>query len=159
MKIKKFTALFLAAAAALVLTACSGGGGKKELSVEPAKLAEEIATAAVTSDTLTPAADAMIQGIYYISDDAYQSGSAYMSAGSTACESVVIECKDASKTGDVKKAFEERVASQTSLYESYAPAEAEKLKNAIIKTGGKYAVLVVCDDTAKAEELLKNAGF
>ena len=157
---KKTRALILAAAAALLLlTGCSGGSKTKEISVEPDKLASEIASAAVTSDTLTPAVENMIQGIYYISDEVYQSGAAYMSAGSTACEVVVIECKDASKTADVKKAFEERRTSQETLYESYAPEEAAKLKNAIIKTGGKYAVLVVCDDTAKAEELLKNAGF
>ena len=155
---KIMTALLAAAAAMFVLTGCSGGK-KKEISVQPDQLASEIASAAVTSDTLTPAAAEMIQGIYYISDDIYQNGSAYMSAGSTGCEVVVIECREASQTADVEKAFKDRVKSQQSLYESYAPEEAAKIKKAVIKTGGKYAVLVVCDDTGKAEEILKKAGF
>ncbi len=160
MKIRKTIVTVLAAAAAvLALAGCSGGKKAKEISVEPDKLAGEIASAAVTSDTLTAAVEDMIQGIYYISDDIYQSGAAYMSAGSTGCEVCVIECKEASQTADVEKAFKERAASQEALYESYAPEEAAKIKKAIVRTGGKYAVLVVCDDTDKAEQILKDAGF
>lgn len=154
---KKLTTL-LAVLALLTLAGCSGKDAK-ELSVDPDELASKLASETVTSDTLTAAAAEMIPGIYYVSNDHYQSGAAYMSAGSTGCEAVVIECKDASSSADVKKAFEERVSSQAALYESYNPQEAAKIKKAIIKTAGKYAVLVVCDDTAKAEDILKEAGF
>ena len=143
--------------AATLITGC--GGKKKEISVDPASLASSIATEAVTSDTLTQTQASMLPTIYYIDESAMSNGSAYMSAGSTACEVVVIECKDASQAGSVKEKFESRVKSQSELYASYNQEEVAKLDKAIIKTAGKYAVLVVCDDTAKAEQILKEAGF
>ena len=52
-----------------------------------------------------------------------------------------------------------RVKNQSELFASYNPDEAAKLDKAIVKSSGKYAVLVVCDDYDKAESILKDAGF
>ncbi len=71
----------------------------------------------------------------------------------------VIKCKDASYTSDVQKLFEQRVSNQTTLYSSYNAEETKKLNAAIIKVSGQYVVLCVCDDTSKAESILKDAGF
>ena len=127
--------------------------------MDPASLAKSLAEQTVTSDTLTQTADAMLGTIYYLDDDTLSSGAAYMSAGSTACEAAVIECKDEKQPAAVKEKFEARVKSQSELYASYNQEEVAKLDKAIIKTAGRYAVLVVCDDQAKAEEILKEAGF
>lgn len=139
------------------LTGC--GGGKEEITVDVAKLAEELQSSTVTSDTLTATAPEMLSSIYFVDAQQMSTGAAYMSSGATACEVAVIECKEASQTGDVKKLFETRVKNQSDLFASYNAGEVAKLDKAVIKTGGKYAVLVVCDDTAKAEEILKEYGF
>ena len=81
------------------------------------------------------------------------------SRAATACEVVVIEAKDAKQTKDVEAKLKEHVQSQADLYASYNAEEAGRLDKAIIKTAGKYAVMAVVDDTAKAEEILKKAGF
>ena len=137
----------------------SSGGKKKEVTVDTASLAAQLSEKAVTSDTLTETSSAMIAGIYFIPEDTYQSGTAYMSSGATACEVAVIECKKADQTKAVEDLFKQRVASQSELYASYNAGEVEKLDKAVIKSVGKYSVLCVCDDAAGAENILKEAGF
>ena len=144
--------------AALLLSACSGGG-KKEVTIDPASLAAQLSEKTVTSDTLTETSSSMIAGIYFIPEDSFQSGAAYMSSGATACEAAVIECKNADQAKAVAELFKQRVASQSELYANYNAGEVEKLDKAVIKSAGKYAVLCVCDDPAKAESILKEAGF
>ena len=141
----------------LLLSACSGGG--KSVSVDTAKLAKELAEGTVTSEELTEMASSMIAGSYYIGDDIFAGGSAWKGTGATACEVVVIEAKDAKQTKDVEAKLKEHVQSQADLYASYNAGEVEKLEKAVLKSTGKYTALCICDDTAKAEEILKNAGF
>lgn len=139
------------------LTGC--GGGKKEITVDVEKLASELQSGTVTSDTLAQTPADMLSSIYFVDAAQITKGAAYMSSGATACEVAVIECKEAKQTEDVKKLFETRVKNQSALFASYNAGEVAKLDKAVIKTAGKYAVLAVCDDTAKAEEILKNYGF
>lgn len=141
----------------LCLTAC--GSKKKDITLDVEKLANELQAETVTSDTLASTAAEMLSSIYFVDADQMVKGAAYMSSGATACEVTVIECKEASQTGDVEKLFKTRVDNQSSLFASYNAGEVSKLENAIIKSSGRYVVLVVCDDTAKAEEILKTYGF
>lgn len=148
----------LALCAVLLLTACSSGGGKS-VTVDTAKLAKDLAEGTVTSEALTEMASSMIAGSYYIREDIFAGGSAWKGTGATACEVVVIEAKDAKQTKDVESKLKEHVQSQSDLYADYNAGEVEKLDKAVLKSAGKYTVLCVCDDTAKAEEILKSAGF
>ena len=150
-------ALFVLSAA-LMLGGCSG---KKSaaLSVDVAKLAGELNEKTVTSDTLTLASEQIIPSIYFVEAADLEQSCAYTSAGSTACEVAVMKFKEAAKANDAKKLLETRVANQSDLYASYNAGEVAKLEKAVIKVKDTYAVLVVCDDPAKAEEILKNSGF
>ncbi len=158
---KKWTKIVLSSLliASMCLLGGCGGSKSKDVTVDTAAMAKELAENAVTSDTLTETASAMVGTIYNLSDDVLAGGSAYMSAGSTACEAAVLESKEASQTKDVESALQTRVKNQSDLYASYNAGEVEKLDKAIIKSAGKYTVLVVCDDTAKADEILKKYGF
>ena len=155
---KHFLKLTLVAALSLLcLTACGKGGKNVELDVEA--LASALQSETVTSDTLTQAAPEMFSSIYFVESDQMEAGAAYLSSGATACEVAVIQSKDASQTKEVEKLFENRVTNQSNLYASYAPEEVTRLDAAIIKSAGSYTVLCVCDDTDKAEEILKEYGF
>ena len=149
--------LILAVLAVTILTGC-GGKKKADVNVDVKALAAEL-NQAITSDTLTQAAEAMIKNVYYLDDDSCAAADAYWSDGTTACEVAVIDCGDASKTEGVTDKFKSRVSSQKDLYATYNADEAARLDKAIIRSAGKYAVLAVVDDTAKAEEILKKAGF
>lgn len=46
---------------------------------------------------------------------------------------------------------------QKTSYDSYMPEQVKKIENVIRKTSGSYTVIVVCNDTAKANEIL--AGY
>lgn len=154
---KRLKVLICMVVLAFALTACSKGG--KDITVDVAKLAEELQAQTVTSDTLSATAPEMLSSIYFVNADQMTKGAAYMSSGSTACEVAVIECKEAKQAEEAAKSFQTRVTNQSDLFASYDPEEVTKLDAAIIKTSGKYAVLCVCDDTKKAEEILKNYGF
>ena len=161
---KVSNAIKTACMAVLLCGILAGCGGKKEpakadLTVDTAALAEKLNTETVTSDTLTEANSSIIPTIYMIDAGDIANASAYTSSGATACEVAVIELNDAAKSEDVKKLFEARVKNQSELYASYNAGEVDKLDKAVIDTEGKYAVLVVCDDAAKAQEILKEAGF
>lgn len=148
--------LFCMVVIAVCLTAC---GGSKDITVDVDKLANELQSKTVTSDTLSSTAVEMLSSIYFVDAEQMEKGAAYMSSGATACEVAVIECKKASQTSEVEKLFKTRVANQSDLFASYNAGEVSKLDKAIIKSSGKYTVLVVCDDTEKAEEILKENGF
>lgn len=154
---KKLTILLCAMIMAFGLTAC-GGGKDKEVSVDINKLAEEL-QAAVTSDTLSQTASEITISTYFLNADDVESSVSYASSGSTACEIAVIQSKDSSKTGDVEKLLQSRVDGQSELFASYNEGEVAKLDKAIIKSTGAYTVLCVCDDTDKANEILKKYGF
>ena len=153
---KKFTAIICTAILALSMTGC--GGKEKEVTIDTTKLAEELQEA-VTSDTLSETASDMLSSIYFFEDGTIESGTAYASSGATACEIAVVKSKEEKNTENVENLFQTRVDNQSSLYASYNEGEVEKLDHAIIESAGSYTVLCVCDDTDKANEILKKYGF
>ena len=138
------------------LTAC--GGTNKEVNVDTAKLADELLTT-VTSDSLTETASDMLPSIYFFEADTIEKSTAYTSSGATACEVAVVQSKDEKNTAEVEKLLKTRVYNQSALYASYNEGEVAKLDKAIIKSAGAYTVFCVCDDTDKANEILKSYGF
>lgn len=153
---KKLTAILCTTLMVVSLTAC-GGGGNKEVKVDAGKLTTEL-LATVTTDTLAEMTVDPSTVYFYEADDV-ASATAYASSGATACEVAVIESKEASNTENIEKQLQTRVDNQKELYASYNAAEADKLGDAIIKSAGAYTVLCVCDDTDKANEILKGYGF
>ncbi len=143
---------------ALTLTACSSSGGSSYGEIDIDKLAEDLLET-VTSDSLSQTADSLIPSIYLLDEDAIESAIAYSSSGATACEITVIECSESVEASDVEEKLQDHVDSQKTLYASYNESEADRLKTAIIKSSGYYTVLCVCDDTDRAEEILKEYGF
>lgn len=155
---KKMTAILCTTLMALTLTACGGGkDGGKEVTVDTAKLAEELLTT-VTTDTLTKST-VDPSTVYFYDTEKVNEAVSYASSGATACEVAIIESKDAGDTGEIEKLLQTRVDNQKELYASYNAAEADKLGEAIIKSAGSYTVLCISDDQDKAEEILKSYGF
>lgn len=65
------------------------------------------------------------------------------------------------ETKEAQKAFEdavkERIASQKSIYEGYAPEQATQMEAALVDVQGNYGLYYVGDDPAKIDELFRNA--
>ena len=157
---KKFLSLtFAAMLLILSLTAC-GGGSSDGVTASVSDLAKQLSET-VSDGTLStdPVVSDILASTYFLDMEQGEDSASYMSTGATACEVTVVKCKDSSYTSEVSDLFKSRVENQSKLFASYAPDEATKLDAAIIKTSGNYVVLCVTDDTAKAEEVLKEAGF
>lgn len=156
---KKFITVFASVAMmGLLLTGCGGSGDSKEITAAPAELAKNLA-ATSSDNSLTEVSAEILASTYMVDAEKIEDSSAYMGAGSTACEAVVIKCTDDSYPAEVKTLLETRVQNQSDLYASYNAAQVEILDDAIIKVSGNYAVLCVTDDTDAAEKVLEEAGF
>ena len=143
--------------AAFSLTACQGGSSKT--SIDVSSLADDLNAKTIKSDTLTETSSDMLSTIYFFENGQVSESKAYMSSGATADEICVVKCVDENAAKAVTELFQTRVNNQSKLYESYNADEVGKLDDAIIKSSGSYAVLVVCDDYDEAGDVLKEAGF
>lgn len=143
--------------AAFSLTACQGGSSKT--SIDVSSLADDLNAKTIKSDTLTETSSDMLSTIYFFENGQVSESKAFMSSGATADEICVVKCVDENAAKAVTELFQTRVNNQSKLYESYNADEVGKLGDAIIKSSGSYAVLVVCDDYDEASDVLKEAGF
>ena len=143
--------------AAFSLTACQGGSSKS--SIDVSSLADDLNAKTIKSDTLTETSSDMLSTIYFFENGQVTESKAFMSSGATADEICVVKCVDENAAKAVTELFQTRVNNQSKLYESYNADEVGKLDDAIIKSSGSYAVLVVCDDYDEAGDVLKEAGF
>jgi len=140
------TALLMAA---VLFSGCAGGAA---LDIDAGKAAETIANGiGVTNDELIKAPKEVIDE-WYTFDDKVVDFTVYVSAtGGTANEIAVV------KSGDVKTAqaaLERRVENLKTRFKDYVPAEMAKLNSPVIITKGDVAVMVIADDTKKAEKLI-----
>ena len=143
--------------AAFSLTACQGGSSKT--SIDVSSLADDLNAKTIKSDTLTETSSDMLSTIYFFENGQVSESKAFMSSGATADEICVVKCVDENAAKAVTELFQTRVNNQSKLYETYNADEVGKLGDAIIKSSGSYAVLVVCDDYDEAGDVLKEAGF
>lgn len=143
--------------AAFSLTACQVGSSKT--SIDVSSLADDLNAKTIKSDTLTETSSDMLSTIYFFENGQVTESKAFMSSGATADEICVVKCVDENAAKAVTELFQTRVNNQSKLYESYNADEVGKLDDAIIKSSGSYAVLVVCDDYDEAGDVLKEAGF
>lgn len=159
-RLRKITAVVLAAVCtAVLLTACGGGNSDKSKEVDVAALADELNKDTVTTDQLTETSSDMLASIYFFEDGQVSESKAYMSSGNTADEICVVKCRDEATTDAVEKLFQTRADNQANLYATYKAEESDKIKKAVIKSSGVYTVFVVCDDYDKADEILSEYGF
>lgn len=160
MKNKKKNLVFavLCMFAVLMLTACGGkSSGNADISVDVNQLCKDL-EGTIDSEVSEVSSD-IIASTYFFDMDQIEASAAALNSGSNACEVVVLKCKDASYTSDAEDLLKKRVASQSDLFASYNAPEVAKLDAAIIKTKGSYVVFCVTDDTDKANEIIKEAGF
>lgn len=156
---KKLKLILVTLLSLLLLAACGSKKSSGEVTTDPSTLAKQLAEETVTSDTLSEVSTDIMASTYFVDTTKIEASSAYMSTGASACEAAVIKCSNVDYASEVSDLLKQRVSNQKDLYSSYNAGETTKLENAIIKTSGNYVVLCVCDDTSKAEEILKNAGF
>lgn len=72
-------------------------------------------------------------------------------------EVIIIKARDESKLSAIKEAMENHIENQMKAFENYVPENYELVKKHILKTEGKYMLLVISKDAQKVEEIFDNA--
>lgn len=148
---KKYLAMILVTC--VVMTGC----GKKEVNVDVSSLGNRLNTEISYSDDLGEVDIDMAGRLMNLSDVNIVNGAVFIGAGATAEEIVVLECATTDDAIKAKSAFVEHVREQKELFADYAPEEVVKLNSAVIDSAGKYAVMCICGDEAKASDIVKEA--
>lgn len=125
----------------------------KEYDLE--KLAMEIYETNTFSDILDMVSAEAALGLYNIESDDLEDSYVMCSTGATTEEIGLFKCVDEDAATKVQAKAKDRIESQKTAYESYAPEEIPKLDDAIVETRGVYVFYVVSTDSSKIEDILK----
>ena len=150
---KKVGSIFLAACMILgSLTGCTQKS--KTANYDLDSLSSQLEASGAFSDILSPV-DIKIAATQYGIDliDVVES-KVFCSTGATTEEIGLFKCTNDEAAARVKAAADERVKSQRTAYESYAPAEMPKLDDAIVTLKGVYVFYIVSADSSKAQAVL-----
>lgn len=151
MLLKKIAAF---AAAALACVSLAGCGSAKDITVDVNALAAELRDGIAYQDELESIDSAMISMVYDVGDEV-EEAVVYMGSGGTAEEIAVFACKDADAAkNQVTPVVKQHIEDQITSFESYVPGEVAKLKDAVVRTVGRYVAVCVSDDSAAAEKIL-----
>ena len=150
---KKF-GLILMCIMMAVLSACSGGTTAKELNMT--ELAEKLKTSGafeqnISSTMAQVKAEKAVKR--YGADSAdVQDAVYYTCVGATAAEILIFQCTDEAAAKRVYALADTHLTDLQNTYQSYAPAEAQKVANAVKQQYGKYVIVVVSSnaDTVKS---------
>ncbi|MDD6034421.1 MAG: DUF4358 domain-containing protein [Oscillospiraceae bacterium] len=149
MKKRKLAALLLAVSMGL-----AGCGSKPAANIDIDSLAAKLTSDVAFEDELSLIDDGMISMVYNNTLQ-WEDAVLYMGSGATAEEVAVFACADEAAAKAALNEAEAHIASQKESYESYVPEEVKRLDEAIVRQSGKYVVVVVTEDTAAAEAVLK----
>ena len=109
------------------------------------EMEDAVLTAAVR-DPMSEGDNQMIRRIYQLDPDAYEGMTLYYPTSSMSVEEIfLVKLKDTSQQETVRQAMEDRVASQISVFEGYAPEQVAMLQRSVIEVRGNYLLLVVAE--------------
>lgn len=137
------------------LSACSKKGTMKD--IEVGTLAESLQNDIVYEDELSSIDLETAEAIYDITDIKIADSAIYVGSGATAEEIAVFQCETEEDAKKLETVLKSRVEEQTESFRDYVPKELEKLEKAVIVVKGKYVILSVSNEDAKAKEIIQNA--
>lgn len=105
-------------------------------------------------DSLSEIEETSALQYYGIDKAAVKDSVVIISTGATAEEIAIFEASSKDDVSTIEKACKDRLDKQTTSYESYKPAEVDRLKSAIIEVDGNYVFYVVADDKDKANDII-----
>lgn len=152
-KLKKYL-LIGGLAVMLFMTACGKKEAAKNYDVKASELTGELAGALNFEDAIAEVDDQTVLSQYELKDAQLKDVSAYMSSAATTEEIAVFVCEDGKSAADVKEKCEQRIERQSDVYESYAPAEVERLKKSYLEIKGNLVIFCVSEDKAGVEKVV-----
>lgn len=166
---KKILSVILAGALSLTLTACentdekSSGSSNNSSSENSTSSAETEKAAdktkklleALTFPEMIEAKSDFIDVNFGINVEDLADYSVYICpSGAMPDEFGIFTATSAEKAAAVKEKVEERIKYQTETYTTYTPDEVYKLEGSVCELSGNTVVYAICEDGAKAKEIL-----
>ncbi|MBO6113794.1 MAG: DUF4358 domain-containing protein [Butyrivibrio sp.] len=164
---KKFFAVLLSLVVVLSLVACGSKDKKSDsneagntdaasVDVDVKALADALKNGCDFKDNMAEIDPAVgLTRVLNIADTSIIEESAFYTNSSASAEDIiVIKATSAENVKIVTAAFDVRISTQKAACADYLPDEIPKLDAAVKYTNGQYAVLVVSNDSAKAQEII-----
>ena len=148
-RLKKVLLAAMALVMAMGVTAC----GEETFTVNASDAALKLRDGLVFQGELVEVDANALKNLYGLTSEDVADYKAYAGTMGTAEEIAVFVAQDG-KVDTVKQAVETRVQDQKSAYQDYRPEEMTKLNSAIVREKGNVVVLVVADETEKANTLV-----
>ena len=132
-----------------LLAGCGGRSGGKEPDAKA--VVEAVAGEVPFVDTMDYVDTEQFYNLYRLDQEKVADQSMYTGTLASAEEITVIRMKEAGDVQAAKDAIAERLEDKRLAFENYQPGEMTKIQGAQIYTHGAYVMLVVADDTSKAQ--------
>ena len=149
-RLKKVLLVAMALVMAMGVAAC----GEETFTVSASDAALKLRDGLVFKDELVEVNENALENLYGLTSAEVADYKAYTSGTMSTAEEVAVFVAQDGKVDTVKQAVETRVQDQKSAYQDYRPEEMTKLNSAIVREKGNVVVLVVADETEKANTLV-----
>lgn len=146
---KRWIAIMLAGCLVWVLAACNTNA---VADIDPAQTAQKLYQTIAFTDELSPLENDAALRAYGLSADTVEACSVYVGSGATAEEIAVFKAVDENAVKTITDAANARIQDRINAFANYVPGELTKLKAAEVKSRGKYVILCIADDSAKASQ-------
>ncbi|MDO4482667.1 MAG: DUF4358 domain-containing protein [Bacillota bacterium] len=134
-------------------TQSANGGAYKAIAA--ADLAKYIAENVEFKDFMDTVDSEILYKVYGLDGSGLSDACAYFSTGATAEEITVLTSDDREGADKAEEACRRRIEIQKEGFENYVPEELVKLNSPVIKREGNTVIMVICDNSASAEEAIK----
>lgn len=160
---KKLLMILLSLTLVFSLAACGGKGNKSDeagntdANIDVNTLADAIKNGGDFKDNLAPVDKSigLTRVLSNVDESMVEEAAFYTNSSSSAEEIIVIKTTSADYVKVMTAAFDVRISNQKVACNDYLPDEIPKLENALKYTNGKYAILVISNDSAKAKEIIE----
>lgn len=150
MKRSRLTAVL--AALALFAAGCGSNAAKE---IDAQALADSLATGTTYDDELQKMENELVDVYFDMEEDV--TAFLYMGSGSTAEEAAVFEAPDEESAKKQLEHVKAYLADQSESFRDYIPEEVKRVEDAVVEQRGKYVILCVSADSAKAKEIVEEA--
>ncbi|MBQ7706385.1 MAG: DUF4358 domain-containing protein [Lachnospiraceae bacterium] len=159
---KKLFMVLLSLTLVFSLAACGGKGNKSDeagntdANIDVNTLADAIKNGGDFKDNLASVDKSigLTRVLSNVDESMVEEAAFYTNSSSSAEEIIVIKTTSADYVKVMTAAFDVRISNQKVACKDYLPDELPKLDNALKYTNGKYAILVISNDSAKAKEII-----
>jgi uncharacterized protein YpmB len=147
---------FILIALLIVFIAHLLSGGKT--SSTPVETVAEKVTAAADLTNVTQADSQKLKKYYGLNANDYEGVAFYLvNSNMDVDEILIVRMKDSAQENALKDAMQTRIDTQTQSFEGYGVNQTKLLKDAVIDVKGNYALLVVNEKAAEADEAFRKS--